>query len=56
MHLGNLMGAVLPFQKLAKGNDATMFIPDLHALTTVKDGETLRKQTLEVAIEYLAIF
>jgi tryptophanyl-tRNA synthetase len=56
MHLGNLMGAVLPFQRLAEWNDATMFIPDLHALTTVKDWETLRKQTLEVAVEYLAIF
>jgi tryptophanyl-tRNA synthetase len=56
MHLGNLMGAVLPFGRTAKGNDAAIFIADLHSLTSVKDGKTLREQTLEVAIEYLAIY
>jgi tryptophanyl-tRNA synthetase len=56
MHLGNLMGAVLPFAKTAKWNDAAIFIADLHALTSVKDGTRLRDQSLEVAIEYLSIF
>lgn len=56
MHLGNLMGAVLPFQKAAMGNDAAIFIADLHSLTSVKNGATLEEQTLEVAIEYLAIY
>ncbi len=56
MHLGNLMGAVLPFQKNAIWNDAAIFIADLHALTSVKNGDKLREQTIEVAIEYLAIF
>ncbi|MBX9809003.1 tryptophan--tRNA ligase, partial [Candidatus Gracilibacteria bacterium] len=56
LHLGNLMGAVLPFAKSAKGNDAAIFIADLHSLTSVKDGEILRQQTLEIAIEYFAIF
>ena len=56
MHLGNLMGAVLPFGRTAVGNDAAIFIADLHSLTSVKDGATLREQTLEVAIEYLAIY
>ncbi len=56
MHLGNLLGAVLPFKNLAKGNDAAIFIADLHALTSVKDGEKLRAQSLELAIEYLSIF
>ncbi len=56
MHLGNLLGAVLPFQKIAKWNDAAIFIADLHALTSVKDGKTLRDQSLELAIEYLSIF
>ncbi|MDD2745383.1 MAG: tryptophan--tRNA ligase [Candidatus Gracilibacteria bacterium] len=56
MHLGNLMGAVLPFQKAAIGNDAAIFIADLHSLTSVKNGKTLEEQTLEVAIEYLAIY
>lgn len=56
MHLGNLLGAVLPFQNIAKWNDAAIFIADLHALTSVKDGKTLRDQSLELAIEYLSIF
>lgn len=56
MHLGNLLGAVLPFQKLAKWNDAAIFIADLHALTSVKDGAKMREQSHELAIEYLSIF
>lgn len=56
MHLGNLMGAVLPFRDASQGHDSAIFIADLHALTSVKDGETLRKQAFELAVEYLAIF
>ena len=48
LHLGNLMGAVLPFQKLATGKDAAIFVADLHSLTSVKDGHTLREQTFEI--------
>lgn len=55
MHLGNLLGAVLPFDRIAKGNDAAIFIADLHALTSVHDGEKLRKQSHELALTYLAI-
>lgn len=55
MHLGNLLGAVLPFQKAALGNDAAIFIADLHALTSVKDGAMLEKQSFELAAEYLSI-
>ena len=56
MHLGNLMGAVLPFANVAKGNDAAIFIADLHALTSVKDGKTLSDQSFELAVEYFSIF
>lgn len=56
MHLGNLMGAVLPFKEIAKNHDSALFIADLHALTSVKDGEMMRKQSLELAIEYFSIF
>lgn len=56
MHLGNLMGAVLPFRDTAKWNDAAIFIADLHALTSVKDGAKMRDQSHELAIEYLSIF
>lgn len=56
MHLGNLMGAVLPFAKVAEGNDSAIFIADLHALTSVKDGKTLNDQSFELAVEYFSIF
>ena len=56
MHLGNLMGAVLPFQNLAQGNNAAIFIADIHALTSVKDGEKMRTQSHELAVEYFSIF
>jgi tryptophanyl-tRNA synthetase len=45
----------LPFDRLAKGNDAAIFIADLHALTSVHDGERLRKQSFELALTYLAV-
>lgn len=56
MHLGNLMGAVLPFKKASEGNDSAIFIADLHALTSVKNGEIMRNQSFELAVEYFAIF
>ena len=44
-HLGNLLGAVLPAIEMAKKteDDSFLFIADLHSLTQIKDGETLRK-------------
>lgn len=56
MHLGNLLGAVLPFKRLAEGNNAAIFIADLHALTSVKSAEALRKNTLELMLTYFSIF
>lgn len=56
MHLGNLMGAVLPFGRVAKWNDSAIFIADLHALTSVKDWEKMRNQSFELAVEYFSIF
>lgn len=55
LHIGNLVGAELPFHRIAEGNDAAIFIADLHALTSVKDGEKLRRQSLELALTYLAV-
>ncbi len=55
LHLGNLMGAVLPLQRTAVWNDTSLFIADLHSLTSVKDGKTLAEQTFEIALEYFAI-
>lgn len=56
MHLGNLLGAVLPFKKLAEKNDAAIFIADLHALTSVKNATDLKWNTHEMALTYFSIF
>ena len=55
LHIGNLLGALLPFREYAKGNDAAIQVVDLHALTSVKNGENMKKQTQEVMINYLSV-
>ena len=57
LHLGNYLGAVRQFLDLQSEptHDCFFFIADLHALTTIRDGALLRSQTLEIAIDYLAL-
>ena len=55
-HLGNLLGAILPAIELAKASqdESFLFIADLHSLTQIKDGKTLRENTLATAAAWLA--
>lgn len=55
-HLGNILGAIIPAIELANKseNDALLFIADLHSLTTLKDGEERRANTLATAAAWLA--
>jgi len=55
-HLGNLLGAILPAIELAKASqdESFLFIADLHSLTQIKDGKTLRENTLATAATWLA--
>jgi len=55
-HLGNILGAIVPAINLSKesANETFLFIADLHSLTQIKDGETLRENTLSVAATWLA--
>ena len=55
-HLGNLLGAIMPAIRMAndESNEAFLFIADLHSLTQIKDGETLRENTYQVAATWLA--
>ena len=55
-HLGNLLGAVLPAIEMAKGSkdNSFLFIADLHSLTQIKNGETLRENTFATAATWLA--
>ena len=55
-HLGNLLGAILPAIDMGAkpGNDAFLFIADLHSFTTVRDPRILRENTYAVAAAWLA--
>lgn len=54
LHIGNYFGALKPFLDTYEQFESFLLIVDLHALTTVRDAETLRKNTLSIAIDYLA--
>jgi tryptophanyl-tRNA synthetase len=55
-HLGNLLGAILPAIALANKpeNESFLFIADLHSITQIKDGATLRANTYSTAAAWLA--
>lgn len=55
-HLGNLLGAIIPAIEMAKNeeNESFLFIANLHTLTQIKEGETLKNNTLETAAAWLA--
>ena len=55
-HLGNILGAIIPAIEMANTgeNESYLFIADLHSLTQIKDGETLKNNTLSTAATWLA--
>lgn len=55
-HLGNILGAILPAIQLAEdpSNESFLFIADMHSLTQIKDGTTLRQNTYATAATWLA--
>ena len=53
-HLGNYLGAQVSYVALQDQYDAIYGIVDLHALTTVHDGERLRDLTREMVLDLLA--
>lgn len=55
-HLGNLLGAIIPAIKLSKDskNESFLFIADMHSLTQIKDGKTLKENTYSTAATWLA--
>ncbi|WP_010136087.1 tryptophan--tRNA ligase [Ochrovirga pacifica] len=55
-HLGNLLGAIIPAIKMANQpeNESFLFIANMHSLTQIKDGNTLRQNTYSTAAAWLA--
>ena len=54
-HIGNYFGAMRQFVEMQDQFDPTIFIADLHALTTVQNREEMSQNILELATDYLAI-
>lgn len=54
-HWGNYFGAIKQYIDLQSEDQAFYFIANLHALTTVRDGETLRKYSEDAALDLLAL-
>lgn len=55
-HLGNILGAILPAIELASNpaNESYLFIADMHSLTQIKEGDTLRQNTIATAATWMA--
>ncbi|MCS7303756.1 MAG: tryptophan--tRNA ligase [Thermoguttaceae bacterium] len=55
-HWGNYFGAIRQYIELQEvADEAFYFIANLHALTTIRDREQLQKNTLDAAIDLLAL-
>jgi len=54
LHIGNYFGVMLPALQLQDQGNAFYFLADYHAMTSMSDAETLRKNTQDVAIDFLA--
>jgi tryptophanyl-tRNA synthetase len=54
-HWGNYFGAIIQYIALQEAEQAYYFIANLHALTTVRDKELLRKYSLDAAMDLLAL-
>jgi len=55
LHLGNYFGMMKRMVEYQKNNELFCFLVNYHALTSVFDGEQLRRQTFEAACDFLAL-
>ena len=54
-HWGNYFGAIRQYIALQEDHEAYYFIANLHALTTIRNADELRKNTLDAALDLLAL-
>jgi tryptophanyl-tRNA synthetase len=54
LHIGNYFGMMKPAVALQAEGEALYFIADYHALTSLRDPETLRENSRRVAVDFLA--
>src|SRR5580698_10498562 len=54
LHLGNYFGMMRPAIELQEKGEALYFIADYHSMTSLFDAQERRKNTLDVALDFLA--
>ena len=54
-HWGNYFGAIQQYIQLQSEEQSFYFVANLHALTTIRDGEQLRQNSLDTAMDMLAL-
>ncbi len=55
LHIGNYFAMMRPMIQHQRDHTLFCFIVNYHALTTVSDAEALRRDTVEVALDFLAL-
>jgi tryptophanyl-tRNA synthetase len=55
LHIGNYFGALKPFADVYENATSYLMVADLHALTSVRDAEAMRRNTIDAVKDYLAV-
>ena len=55
LHIGNYFGALKPFVDMYEKYDSFLFIPDYHALTSLREPEVLRQNIVSAVKDYIAV-
>jgi len=55
LHIGNYFGAIRQHIAMQKQGDAFYFIANYHSLTSVNNGEEVRQNTFDIALDYLTL-
>ncbi|HKK47286.1 MAG TPA: tryptophan--tRNA ligase [Balneolaceae bacterium] len=55
LHLGNYFGALRQHIQMQEEGDAFYFIANYHSLTSINDGKEIYQNTIDVALDYLAL-
>ncbi len=54
LHIGNYFGALKPFADIYREYDSFLMVADYHSLTSLRDPEAVRRNSLEVVKDYIA--
>lgn len=55
LHLGNYFGALRQHIQMQEEGDAFYFIANYHSMTSINDGQKIRQNTIDIALDYLAL-